>query len=207
MNDIYVYEKDIWEQGFLVLGTDEVGRGPMAGPLVAASVVLPNNCFIEGINDSKKLSPKKRDKLFEVISNLALDIQIAFIDEKTIDKINVYQASKKAMLDCISKSKISFNYVLSDAMPLEGNFTNIPLIKGDQKSASIAAASIIAKVTRDRYMIELDALYPQYAFKKHKGYVTKEHLRNLEEFGPCCIHRLSYSPVANIRKKYKSTLK
>ena len=141
MNDMYSYEKEIWNKGTLVLGTDEVGRGPMAGPLVAASVILPKDCVIEGINDSKKLSSKKRDELFEKISSLALEIQTTFIDEATVDKINVYQASKQAMLECIKKSKLSFSHVLSDAMPLEGKFVNISLIKGDQKSVSIAAAS------------------------------------------------------------------
>lgn len=207
MNDMYIYEKEIWDKGTLVLGTDEVGRGPMAGPLVAASVILPKDCVIEGINDSKKLSSKKRDELFEKISSLALEIQTTFIDEATVDKINVYQASKQAMLECIKKSKLSFSHVLSDAIPLEGDFVNIALIKGDQKSVSIAAASIIAKVTRDRYMIKLDKEYPQYGFKRNKGYATKEHLEKLKECGPCCVHRFSYSPVARAKRNNKSTIK
>lgn len=205
MIDIYIYEKDIWSKKCLVAGTDEVGRGPMAGPLVAASVVLPANCIIEGLNDSKKLTAKKREELFIVIKEKALDVEVVFINEKTVDKINVYQASKKAMLECISKIKIPVDYVLSDAMPLNGNFINISLIKGDQKSASIAAASIIAKVTRDNYMVEMDEKYPQYGFKSHKGYVTKKHLQSLEEYGPCAIHRYSYSPVQRVLATRKTS--
>jgi len=200
MNDIYAIEERLYRKGYLhIAGCDEAGRGPMAGPLFAAAVVLPAHYRLPGLNDSKKLSPGIREKLFNIILQDAIEIQIAQIDVKEVDRINVYQASKKAMLKCLRGFKTKPQYVMTDAMPL--NFDDIEclsIIKGDAKSATIAAASIIAKVSRDRYMIAIDKLYPEYGFAQHKGYVTKYHLKMLAEHGPCPIHRRSFAPVQRI---------
>ncbi|MDD3191305.1 MAG: ribonuclease HII [Bacilli bacterium] len=198
MSDIYELERKLHQEGWNhIVGTDEVGRGPMAGPLVVAAVILPKDCIIEGLDDSKKLSQKKREQLYPVIMEKAIEIQIVFIDEKEVDQINVYQASKKGMMRAIEQFETAIDYVLTDAMPLVLPYPSESIIKGDGKSASIAAASIVAKVTRDRYMIMQDKLFPQYGFKQHKGYVTKRHLMALKKYGPCEIHRLSFEPVKN----------
>lgn len=196
MNNLYIYENQLLQEGYHgIVGTDEVGRGPMAGPLVAAAVLLPEGYRLEGINDSKKLSAKKRNSLFERLILEVKEYHVVFIDVEDVDFLNVYQASKQAMLGCVSQFQNKVDCVLTDAMPLEVPYLCIDLIKGDQKSASIAAASIIAKVMRDRYMEEMDLLYPEYGFKRHKGYVTKFHLEMLQKYGPCPIHRKSFEPV------------
>ncbi len=193
--EIYAIEKELHNAGYrYILGTDEAGRGPMAGPLVASAVILPENFFLEGLNDSKKVSPRLREKLFDIIMEEALEVQIEIISVEEVDRLNVYRASKKAMLACIGRMK-NVDYVLTDAMKLNLDIPCLDLIKGDSKSASIAAASIIAKVTRDRIMKEYDQLYPEYGFKQHKGYVTKMHLEMLRIYGPCPIHRTSFEPV------------
>lgn len=182
------------EEGFLnVCGVDEAGRGPLAGPVVAAAVILPENCEIEGINDSKKLSEKKRDALFDVICEKALAYGIAFADEKEIDEVNILNATFNAMKRAVSSLKVKPDIVLVDGNADPGLDVECrTIVKGDAKSASIAAASILAKVTRDRFMCELDEKYPQYQFKKHKGYPTKLHYQLLDEYGVSDVHRLSF---------------
>jgi|SRR5690554_2041864 len=196
MNNLYKLETLLHKQGYkYIVGTDEVGRGPMAGPLVAAAVILPENTKIEGINDSKRLTAKRRNELFHKIKKAAIEVQVSFIDVETIDKINVLEASRRAMINCIEKMETKVDYILSDAVKLNFDIPNENIIKGDRKSASIAAASIIAKVTRDNYMVEMDKIYPNYGFKNHKGYVTQGHLQALNKYGVTKIHRRSFSPV------------
>lgn len=177
-----------------IAGTDEVGRGPLAGPLVCASVILDPNNEIKGLNDSKKLTEKKREILDIEIREKALAYSVVFIEIEEIDKLNIYQASKKGMIDALKKLSIKPDFVLSDCMPL-GDIPHESIIKGDSKSATIAAASIIAKVARDNHMIELSKKYPEYGFESHKGYPTKKHLEALDKYGVLDIHRRSYKPV------------
>ena len=194
--DLYRIENDLRDRGFKnVLGTDEAGRGPMAGPLVAAAVILPPGLVIPGLNDSKKLSPKKREELYDLIASVAIEVQTEVIPVEEIDRINVLEASKKAMRACIEKMRTPVDYVLADAVELELDLPMLGIIKGDAKAAAIAAASIIAKVTRDRLMVSYDEIYPEFGFKKHKGYVTKHHLEMLAKHGPCPLHRRSFAPV------------
>jgi ribonuclease HII len=196
---MYSYENELLKNGHLyIAGCDEVGRGPLAGPVVAAAVILDPNILITGLNDSKKLSEKKRIALDIEIREKALAFQIIYISPKEIDDINIYQASKKAMIMAIKKLDPKPSFILSDAMPL--NEINIPfesIIKGDSKSATIAAASIIAKVERDKYMIEISKKYPEYGFEKHKGYPTKQHIEALKKYGVLEIHRKTYKPVSD----------
>lgn len=198
--ELYVYEKACRARGHeLVAGVDEVGRGPLAGPVVVAAVILPPDCFIEKLNDSKKLSEKTREKLYEIIMAKAVAVKWTAVDEKTIDRINIYQASMNGMYEAIYGLDPQPQEVLIDAMPL--NRLEIPsqsIVKGDAKSASIAAASIIAKVTRDRMMEDFDRQYPQYGFAKNKGYGTAEHLAALRQYGPCPIHRRSFEPIRSM---------
>jgi ribonuclease HII len=200
---MYSFERNLWNRGIkYVVGVDEVGRGPLAGDLVAAAVILDPNNPIEGLNDSKQLSHKKRQALLIEIKEKALAYAYHFVDVETIDKINIYQASKKGMIEAIKKLDIIPEFILSDAMPLkEIGIQFEAIIKGDTLSASIAAASILAKETRDDYMIEMDKKYPGYGFKNHKGYPTKEHITALDKIGICKIHRRTYKPVKNIIQK------
>lgn len=197
---LYSYEKACRARGHeLVAGVDEVGRGPLAGPVVVAAVILPPDCFIEKLNDSKKLSEKTREKLYDIIMDKAVAVKWTAVDEKTIDRINIYQASMNGMYEAVYGLDPRPQEVLIDAMPL--NRLDIPsqsIVKGDAKSASIAAASIIAKVTRDRMMEEFDRQYPQYGFAKNKGYGTAEHLAALQQYGPCPIHRRSFEPIRSM---------
>lgn len=201
--NLYQYEEQLEDLGIkYIAGVDEVGRGPLAGPVVVAAVILPLNLRIKGINDSKKLSLKKRNELYKIILNEALAVNVSFIDERVIDEINIYEATKKGMLEAISGLKIKPEHVLIDAMPLrELAIAHTSIIHGDALSASIGAASIIAKVTRDEYMNKMDIKYPNYGFKHHKGYCTKEHLEALEKYGPCEIHRKSFAPVKKFYMK------
>ena len=169
MNDLLEYEKELYSTGLnYIAGVDEVGRGPLIGPVVAAAVILPKNYQLEGLNDSKKLSEKKRDMFFDIINRDALAIGIGIIDENKIDEVNIYEATKLAMKSAIDNLNIKPEHILIDAMPLELDIPTTSIIKGDSKSLSIAAASVIAKVTRDRMMYELDEKYPMYGFSKHK---------------------------------------
>lgn len=201
--NLYQYEEQLEDLGIkYIAGVDEVGRGPLAGPVVVAAVILPLNLRIKGINDSKKLSLKKRNELYKIILNEALAVNVSFIDERVIDEINIYEATKKGMLEAISGLKIKPEHVLIDAMSLrELAIAHTSIIHGDALSASIGAASIIAKVTRDEYMDKMDIKYPNYGFKHHKGYCTKEHLEALEKYGPCEIHRKSFAPVKKFYTK------
>ncbi len=197
--DLLKYEKELYKQNItLVAGVDEVGRGPLVGPVVAAAVILPKNYKLEGLDDSKKLTEKKREKLYPIIMKDAIAVGIGEVSAKEIDEINIYEASRKAMMKAIDNLKIKPEYILVDAMPL---FTEIPfnaIIHGDALSLSIAAASVIAKVTRDKMMIDLDEKYPMYGFKKHKGYPTKLHLENLKKYGPLENYRFTYGPVRDL---------
>lgn len=201
--DLYKYEKELYAKGINnIVGTDEAGRGPLYGPVVAAAVMLPRDFKLDGLNDSKKLSEKKRNTFYEyLISHVIYGIGIVPAD--TIDEINIYNASKKAMMLAIDevKAKANVDYVLSDAMPLDLDIPVMPIIKGDAKSASIAAASVIAKVTRDKMMYEVDAKYPLYGFKNHKGYPTKKHLEAINKYGLIEGYRLTYGPVAKVKEK------
>ncbi len=204
--NLYRYEEELYDKHIeLVCGVDEVGRGPLAGPLVVAACIMPPFLRIKGINDSKKLSSKKREELYKIIVKEAIAYNIVFISEKEIDELNIYQATKKGMLEAIKGLKVEPNHVLIDAMPLnELDLPHTSIIHGDALSASIAAASILAKVTRDHYMEKMDVKYPNYGFKRHKGYCTKAHVEALEKYGPCKIHRKTYSPVSKYFTKQLS---
>ena len=198
MEDNRKYEKELNLQGInIIAGVDEVGRGPLLGSVVAACVVLPKDFYLEGLTDSKKLSEKKRDEYYEIIKKQALAIGIGRVDEKEIDKLNIYEATKKAMKIAIEEAnnKIKLEHILIDAMPLDLEIPSTSIIKGDLKSITISAASVIAKVTRDREMYELDKIYPMYDLKNNKGYGTKKHLEAIEKYGIIKEHRLSYAPV------------
>ena len=190
----YSYEQAAKDSGFnLICGVDEAGRGPLAGPVCAAAVILPEGVSIEGINDSKKLSEKKREKLFDAIIDTALAYSIQFVEPNVIDDINIRQATSLAMHNAVDGLQQKADYVIID-----GNDRiayDIPyeyVIKGDAKSQSIAAASILAKVSRDRLMVELDEKYPQYGFAKHKGYGTKDHMESIQKYGVSEVHRKSF---------------
>ena len=193
------YEHEAWAAGKLVLGIDEAGRGPLAGPLVCAGVVFPAGYENPEIYDSKAISEKKRDILFDVIKEDALYYEIRSVTPEEIDRYNIYRADQMAFAEIAED--LPADVVLTDAMPLENDSRVIPLVKGDQKSVSIAAGSILAKVTRDRIMKEYDAVYPQYGFAKHKGYPTRQHLAAIETYGITEIHRRSYGPVAATQMK------
>ncbi|MDD2378274.1 MAG: ribonuclease HII [Bacilli bacterium] len=202
--DLYRYENELYKQGIINIGgVDEVGRGPLIGPVVAACVVLPKNFILEGLNDSKKLSEKKRDEFYEYIINNALAYGIGMVSAKEIDEINIYEASKKAMMLAIEEvnKKIKVGHVLIDAMPLDIDIPHTSIIKGDAKSISIAAASVVAKVTRDRLMYDLDKKYPMYEFGKHKGYPTKKHIEAINKYGLVEGYRTSYKPVKEIMER------
>ena len=194
LEEMLKYERTLWAEGKeFVAGVDEVGRGPLAGPVVTAAVILPHDFNILGVNDSKKLSPKKRDELYDIIMEKALAVSIGRREPERIDEINILEATKEAMIDAILGLKIKPDYVLIDALTLKTvDLPQTGIIHGDATSVSIAAASIIAKVTRDREMIEMDKLYPGYAFESNKGYGTKAHYEGLAALGPCPIHRQSF---------------
>lgn len=186
------FDLDRKPKGFLA-GVDEAGRGPLAGPVVAAAVILPDDVIIDGINDSKKLSEKKREMLFDEICQKAVSYSIASVDEKEIDKINILQATFKAMRECVAGLWVVPSYVLIDGNKSpQLEIDHEPVIKGDAKSMSVAAASILAKVSRDRYMQKMAEEYPGYGFEKHKGYGTKAHYEAIGELGICPIHRKTF---------------
>ncbi len=200
--DNYIYERELRDKGItLIAGVDEVGRGPLVGPVVAACVILPEKFILDGLTDSKKLSEKKRDYFFEEIKRQAISYGIGIIDEKKIDEVNIYEATKLAMREAINNLTIKPEHILIDAMPLELDIPTTSIIKGDLKSITISAASVIAKVTRDRMLYDLDLKYPMYDFKNNKGYPTKKHLEAIDEYGIIDEHRRSYGPVSNYIKK------
>lgn len=204
--DLYQYEKELWKSGVnLIAGMDEVGRGPLIGPVVTACVILPKDFVLEGLTDSKKLSEKKREEFYDYIMEHAISVGIGMMDEKVIDEVNIYEATKLAMYQAVEKSKVKPEHVLIDAMKLDKlEMPSTSIIKGDAKSISIAAASVIAKVTRDRMMIELDKKYPMYGFKSHKGYPTKKHIEALKEYGLIEGYRKTFKPVSEMVKELEN---
>lgn len=202
MEDLYSYERDLIKKGIkLIAGVDEVGRGPLVGPVVTSAVILPLNYKLEGLTDSKKLTEKKRDIFYDIIMQDAISVSIGIKDNDIIDEVNIYEATKLAMMDAINNLSIKPEHVLIDAMPLDIDIPHTSIIKGDAKSLSIAAASVIAKVTRDRLMYELDKEYPMYNYKKNKGYPTKEHIEAINKYGVTKYYRKSYGPVKEVIKK------
>jgi len=200
--DLTYFERSLRALGYKYIGgVDEAGRGPLVGPVVSACVVLPVNFKAPGLTDSKQLTKKQRDYYYDLIQAQALGIGIGIITAKRIDEVNIYEATKEAMLLACNNINCPLEYVLIDYMPLELKIPHQALIKGDSCSLSIAAASVIAKVTRDRILIELDQKYPQYGFKQHKGYPTKGHLQALKKYGIVNEYRLSYKPVQKIIKE------
>ena len=193
------YEKELYVQGInLIAGVDEVGRGPLAGPVVAAAVILPQNCKIKGLNDSKKIPKKKHEEIFQAVKDNALAIGIGIMDNQVIDQVNIYEATKLAMKEAISQLTPQPEHLLIDAMKLELPISQTSIIKGDANSLSIAAASIVAKVTRDELMKEFDQQYPGYDFTANAGYGTAKHLEGLEKLGVTQIHRISFEPVKTL---------
>lgn len=193
MEQMKVYERQYWKEGY-VCGIDEVGRGPLAGPVVACAVVLPEDWNVLYVNDSKKLSEKMREELYDRILETAISVGIGFRDEKRIDEINILQATYEAMREAVSKLSVKPDVFLNDAVTIPGiTGKQIPIIKGDAKSASIAAASIVAKVTRDRFMVQMDEKYPGYGFADNKGYGSAAHIDGIKKLGLCPIHRRSFT--------------
>ena len=204
MNDLYQYENELYDKGIKYIGgVDEVGRGPLIGPVVTACVVLPKDFKLEGLTDSKKLSEKKRDLYYDYIIENCVCYAIGQCSPEEIDEFNIYEASRIAMIRAIDKVKeqIKLEHVLIDAMPMEIDIPTTSIIKGDSKSISIAAASVLAKVTRDRMMYELDKDYPMYGFGKHKGYPTKKHIEAINEYGLIDGYRKTYGPVKDVLSK------
>lgn len=197
----FIYEKKLTRRGFkLVAGVDEVGRGPLAGPIVAAAVILPLDCSLPDLDDSKKLAPQKREKVFYQIKRCAIGIGVAFVNHKRIDQINIGRANLLAMKIAVEKLKVAPDFLLVDG---ERNKIDLSIPQrgisgGDRRCASIAAASIIAKVMRDRWMVKYHEKFPHYGFLRHKGYGTREHMQKLAKYGPCPIHRRSFFPVSSL---------
>ncbi len=202
-NDNLRYEKDLYNKGYnLIAGVDEVGRGPLVGPVVTAAVILPKGYVLKGLTDSKKLTEKARNEFYKIIMKDAIAVSVGIKGADVIDKVNIYEATRLAMYEAISKLKIKPEYILIDAMKLpELDIPSLSIIKGDFKSQSIAAASVIAKVTRDSIMYELGEKFPEYGFGKHKGYPTKEHIENIKKYGLLDNYRFTFSPVSDLIKQ------
>ena len=196
--DLFEFETKASHQGFKnIAGIDEAGRGPLAGPVVAAAVILPSQVNIPGLNDSKKLSTKKREELFPKIQEISVFYGVAVVDQKVIDKINILQAARLAMKQALETLKITPGLLLIDGnQKIDSTLNQWAIVKGDSRSLSIAAASVLAKVTRDRIMDDYHKLYPQYEFNRHKGYGTKLHKHLIQEHGPCPIHRNTFKGVS-----------
>ena len=190
------YEKELYKAGYQTI--DEVGRGPLAGPVVAAAVILPPGCKIKGLNDSKKIPKKKHQEIYQAVLDKALAVGIGLIDNEVIDQVNIYEATKLAMKEALSKLSLKPDYLLIDAMKLDIDIPQESIIKGDANSLSIAAASIVAKVTRDKLMADYDKEYPGYDFAQNAGYGTKSHLQGLERKGVTPIHRKTFEPVKSM---------
>lgn len=187
------YEKKYYENYEYICGIDEAGRGPLAGPVVAGAVILPKGLKIPYLNDSKQLSPKRREELFDIIMEKALAVGVGAASPERIDEINILQATYEAMRQAVAELKVKPQILLNDAVYIPGlNLPQEKIIKGDAKSLSIAAASVIAKVTRDRMMVAYDEIFPEYGFAKHKGYGAKAHIEKIQSIGPCPIHRRSF---------------
>lgn len=199
LEGMLAYEKKLYAQGIsLIAGVDEVGRGPLAGPVVAAAVILPKNCKIKGLNDSKKIPKKKHEEIFQAVKDNALAIGVGIMDNHVIDQVNIYEATKLAMKEAISQLHPQPEHLLIDAMKLDMPISQTSIIKGDANSLSIAAASIIAKVTRDKIMSNYDQEFPGYDFTQNAGYGTARHLEGLEKQGVSPIHRTSFEPIKSI---------
>ena len=196
------YEKELYLQGYkVIVGIDEVGRGPLAGPVVAACVALPKNCKIKGLNDSKKIPKSKHKVIYQAILEKALGIGVGIMDNQVIDQVNIYEATKLAMIEALanlSGQVTRADYLLIDAMKLDVPISQQSIIKGDANSLSIAAASIVAKVTRDQMMVDFDEQFPGYAFAQNAGYGTKEHLEGLHKYGVLSIHRKTFEPIKSM---------
>lgn len=202
MIDNYKYEKELNDKGItLIAGVDEVGRGPLIGPVVASAVILPSNFKLDGLTDSKKLSEKKREYFYKIIKKEAIAIGIGIIDEKRIDEINIYEATKEAMKTAIDNLSIKPEHILIDAMKLDLDIPSTSIIKGDLLSISISAASVIAKVERDHMLYVIDKEFPMYDLANNKGYGTKKHLAAIKEYGITRYHRLSFKPVYENKDK------
>ena len=191
------YENELYSKGYkLIGGIDEVGRGALVGPVVTACVILPEDFALDGLTDSKKLSEKKRDMFYDIIMEKAISVGIGIMDEDVIDKVNIYEATKLAMYQAVDNMSVKPDYILIDAMKLDKlDVPSTSIIKGDLKSITISAASVIAKVTRDRMMYELDKKYPMYKFAKNKGYPTKDHIEAIVKYGILKEHRKTFKPV------------
>ena len=199
--NLYEYENELYDKGIKYIGgVDEVGRGPLIGPVVASCVVLPKDFILEGLTDSKKLSEKKRNLFYDYIVNHCVAYAIGIVSPEEIDEINIYEASRKAMIIAINKvrEQINLEHVLIDAMPINLDIPTTSIIKGDAKSISIAAASVVAKVARDSMMYELDKKYPMYGFASHKGYPTKKHIEAIHKYGLIDGYRKTYGPVKEV---------
>ena len=196
----FSYEKQFWQKGELVAGVDEVGRGPLAGPVVTAAVIIDHNFDLLEVNDSKKLSPEKRLQLYPKILSEAASVGIGVKSAAVIDQINIYEADRQAMAQAVKALDVKPDALLVDAMNVPIDIPQIELIKGDAKSNSIAAASIVAKVFRDKLMDDYDKIYPQYGFPRNAGYGTKEHVEALKKYGPTPIHRKTFAPVSDFFK-------
>ena len=199
LEKMLAYEKELYTQGIhLIAGVDEVGRGPLAGPVVAAAVILPENCKIPGLNDSKKIPKSKHHAIYQAVLDQALSVGIGIKDNQVIDQVNIYEATKLAMLEAIQELDPRPQHLLIDAMRLDLPIPQTSIIKGDANSLSIAAASIVAKVTRDQMMEEFDREYPGYDFAQNAGYGTTKHLAGLDQLGVTPIHRRSFEPVKSM---------
>lgn len=197
--DLLKYEKNLYDNNIsLIAGVDEAGRGPLFGPVVAAAVIFPKDYNLAGLNDSKQLSAKKRDLFFDIIKRDALAVGVGVVSAERIDKINIYQAAKEAMMLALDDLKIVPEHVLVDAMPLDLEVPSTSIIHGDALSLSIAGASVIAKVTRDRIMEDYDQKFPEYEFKKHKGYPTKQHIANVKKYGLISGYRFTFHPICDL---------
>lgn len=205
------YENSLIKEGYnYIAGTDEAGRGPLVGPVVAGCVVFPKGYKNELINDSKKLSEKKREELYDIIMKDAISVGVGIVSAKEIDEINIYEASRKAMIEAYKEANknVKIDYLLTDAMPIDTlDIPVLKIIKGDAKSVTIAAASIIAKVTRDRILMDLDREHPEYDFKSHKGYPTKKHIEAINKYGIFEGYRLTYKPVKDLIDRGISVIK
>ena len=198
------FENELYSKGIkLIAGVDEVGRGPLVGPVVTAAIILPENYYDERINDSKKVTEKKRELLYDIIMENAISVGIGISSEKIIDEINILEATKRAMKEAINNLSVKPQHILIDAVKLDIDVPSTSIIKGDAKSQSIAAASIIAKVTRDRMMYELDKIHPEYGFASNKGYGTKKHIEALYKYGVLEEHRKTFEPITSILLKNK----
>lgn len=199
LETMLTYERELYATGLeLIAGIDEVGRGPLAGPVVAAAVILPKNCKIKGLNDSKKIPKKKHGQIYQQVMEQATAVGLGFQSNEIIDQVNIYQATKLAMTEAVAKLDQQPQHLLIDAMELDLEISQTSIIKGDANSLSIAAASIVAKVTRDRLMADYDKQYPGYDLAHNAGYGTKSHLEGLKKLGVCPIHRRSFEPVKSM---------